>query len=333
MAEPTFLADLVAGTTGGICGIVVGQPADTVKVRMQTQTSVTQMAKTPIQVAQSLMRREGIAGFFRGIVAPVATNAPINATVFVVYGGILRFIEKRVAFDQQLNPGWHFGAGAAAGLVQSVFACPGELLKIKQQVYANTRNAATAIKNATSTSLTASNFNLRAGAAVRSTSSIASNAIVNAAVEPSTWKVATEAVQVNGLRRGLFQGWWLTCARDVPAFGLYFASYEVSKRYLLQDRNWQLEYASLVSGAVAGIVPWALLHPIDVLKSCRQTQCTRTSRWAESLTGTLALANKRYQAHGWRFFLRGITPAVLRAAPVNAVTFSVYEQVMLVMKN
>ena len=321
------MADLIAGTTGGICGIVVGQPADTVKVRMQTQAA--NITKGPLQVASSLMRREGISGFFRGMAAPVATNAPINATVFVVYGGILRFIEQRVSFEQQLHPGWHFTAGAAAGLIQCVFACPGELLKIKQQVYSNGRSAATSTFAATSSVL--SSTRLRAGGTIRASSSAAGNALAQAA-EPSTWKVATEAVQVNGLRRGLFQGIWLTAARDVPAFGLYFASYEVSKRHLLQERNWELPYASLVSGAVAGIVPWALLHPIDVLKSCRQTQCTTTSRWSESLCGTVALAKKRYQSHGWRFFLRGITPAVLRAAPVNAVTFSVYEQVMLVMK-
>jgi hypothetical protein len=285
MAE--FVKDLVAGTTGGVCGIVVGQPADTVKVRVQTALNKT---KTALQVVTQLLRREGVAGFFRGMAAPVATNAPINAAVFVTYGGILRSIEG-TGVSSEPQSIHHFAAGAAAGLVQSVFACPGELLKIKQQIH-TTGNAQTKIR-----------------------------------VVPSAWQVACKSVQQMGVYRGLFQGWWLTCARDVPAFGLYFASYEASKQHLL-SQQCSLPVASLASGAVAGMLAWGLFHPIDVLKSCRQGECGLKSKWAEGAQSTWQIARHSYQAHGWRFFVRGIVPSVLRAAPVNAVTFCVYEQVM-----
>jgi len=213
----------------------------------------------------------------------------------------LRYIEKtRPISAEPLQPSHHFAAGAVAGLVQSVFACPGELLKIKQQVYKDT---------------TKPGFRGSGPAAI-----------------PSAWRVASQAVQQVGLYRGLFQGWWLTCARDVPAFGLYFASYEASKQYLLSSQ-WSLPMASLASGAIAGVGAWGLFHPIDVLKSCRQMECSAKSKWAEGSVATWEIAKQRYRAHGWKFFFRGITPSVLRAAPVNAVTFAVYEQVMAMQKS
>jgi hypothetical protein len=296
MAETTFAMDLVAGTTGGVCGIVVGQPADTVKVRVQTALDKT---KTASSVFMQLLRREGPAGFFRGMAAPLAANAPINACVFVTYGGILRYLETGgiKGISEPLQSQHHFAAGAAAGLIQSVFACPGELLKIKQQIHTTT----------------------------------GAKSSLGGRIVPSAWQVATKAVRQVGVYRGLFQGWWLTCARDVPAFGCYFAAYELSKQHML-SKEWSLPVASLASGAVAGMAAWGLFHPIDVLKSCRQGECAIKSKWAEGAQSTWQIAKQCYREHGWRFFVRGITPSVLRAAPVNAVTFCVYEQVMALQK-
>ena len=57
-----------------------------------------------------------------------------------------------------------------------------------------------------------------------------------------------------------------------------------------------------------------------------------TSKWAEGAQSTWQIAKQCYRAHGWRFFIRGYGPSVLRAVPVNAVTFAVYEQVMAIQK-
>jgi solute carrier family 25 carnitine/acylcarnitine transporter 20/29 len=312
MAANNFCSDLIAGTAGGVCGIVVGQPADTVKVRLQTQSA--QSSKTAVDVASGIFRSDGFRGFFRGLVAPVLTNAPINATTFVIYGSVIRHFDKP---SGSLNPGHHFLAGSAAGLMQCVFACPGELLKIKQQAADSVLKAPRGSVHTTPKPL-------------------------------STLALAKQVVRAHGVARGLFQGWFLTCARDVPSFGLYFSSYEVSKRYL-ESRAWSLPAASLASGAVAGVVPWFLTHPIDVLKSCRQSARTCIKYhasekgvatikdpahgcvWQEGPSSTWAIARSRYRIHGWRFFTRGLTPSILRAVPVNAVTFAVYEQVILLL--
>ena len=56
MAEETsFFMDLVAGTVGGVAGIIVGQPADTIKVR--TQGTIN---SGPVAIATQVLRLERI---------------------------------------------------------------------------------------------------------------------------------------------------------------------------------------------------------------------------------------------------------------------------------
>ena len=78
----------------------------------------------------------------------------------------------------------------------------------------------------------------------------------------------------------LFQGWWSTFLREVPAFGLYFASYDYMKdaclAYLSKGDSVAEEaagmntsnawLASALAGGSAGCLTWAFVYPIDVIK-------------------------------------------------------------------
>ena len=75
-----------------MAGIVAGQPADTVKVRQQT--SLLSPPPASLRIARDMLLKEGPLSFFRGMVAPLIANAPINALIFTVYGGIIRSIEQ-----------------------------------------------------------------------------------------------------------------------------------------------------------------------------------------------------------------------------------------------
>jgi solute carrier family 25 carnitine/acylcarnitine transporter 20/29 len=70
---------------------------------------------------------------------------------------------------------------------------------------------------------------------------------------------------------------------------------------------------------------FALLHPVDVIKSCRQMQPSGTTAPASRMYSIVAT---NLAAEGPRFFARGLVPSVLRAGPVNAVVFVVYERIM-----
>ena len=123
-----------------------------------------------------------------------------------------------------------------------------------------------------------------------------------------------------GLRNGLFKGWAITTVRDVPSFGVYFYTYEVCKQYMTGgDKEAENNFTLMMAGGLAGTASWACLYPIDVLKSCVQSQSVECSQ------SSFQVARQYYQTHGARFFFNGLGATLVRAFPVSAVTFWVYE--------
>ena len=70
--------------------------------------------------------------------------------------------------------------------------------------------------------------------------------------------------------RGMFRGMGAGIARDSPANGVYFLSYQIVLRHILGDGKepadvWPVEVA--LAGGTAGVMYWLSAIPIDVLKS------------------------------------------------------------------
>ena len=79
MTDFAAVKDFVAGAFSGAMGCLVGQPMDTVKVRMQTLTGLSSSRATASVVAMETLRHEGVRGFFRGLTSPMAlTSAPFS---------------------------------------------------------------------------------------------------------------------------------------------------------------------------------------------------------------------------------------------------------------
>ncbi|CAI5706902.1 hypothetical protein KXD40_006059 [Peronospora effusa] len=124
--------------------------------------------------------------------------------------------------------------------------------------------------------------------------------------------------------RTLFKGWQVCLLRDVPAFGAYFCGYEATKRALTKGQNEnETDLKLMMAGGIAGMFSWIVSMPQDVVKSCVQSQ---------SLDGKqlsmMEMARTRMQQEGPRFFFKGFSATMLRAFPVSAVTFLVYEKTM-----
>ena len=108
--------DFVAGWLGGSAGIVVGHPADTVKVVQQVlllkslsfpficcaliakpnhRYAIVQHAQAGggrgiLATIHNLWRTEGVRrGFFKGMLYPIVSNGAINSIFFGVYGSLL----------------------------------------------------------------------------------------------------------------------------------------------------------------------------------------------------------------------------------------------------
>lgn len=132
--------------------------------------------------------------------------------------------------------------------------------------------------------------------------------------------------------RGLYLGGAITSVRDSFGFAWYFWSYELSKRLLLsrQADPFLEPKASdiLIAGGIAGVVTWASIFPLDVIKTRIQTQAPA----ANDLTAPLLaqgdsrpvqksswqIARDIARAEGISGFYRGLGVCSLRAFIVNA---------------
>lgn len=118
-----------------------------------------------------------------------------------------------------------------------------------------------------------------------------------------------QTIKEIGISR-LYHGFTSTCSRNGLALGLYFVSYDFTKKRI------QNEYlASLAGGAVAGFTCWAPIYPIDCMKSRIQADTSYKTNLRSFIK------NKDMRANLWR----GFTPCIIRSIIVNPFIFFTYE--------
>lgn len=83
--------DFVAGCLGGVGGLVVGHPFDTVKVMMQTHGGKNPAFNSTINVFKTILKQNGIKnGIYAGLTSPLWGIAGINAIIFGTYANLKR---------------------------------------------------------------------------------------------------------------------------------------------------------------------------------------------------------------------------------------------------
>lgn len=326
--------DFVGGCVSGCAGIFVGQPFDTVKVRLQTQSmgastvgsdgkfilSVAPGASKTIYPTASacavgIVTKEGPLALFKGMSTPIASAALINAITFGAYAQSQRLVASYGLGGSGRNESdtkgdaagparegvssaglvWSWLGGSFAGLCQSAIVIPTETIKVKLQV--------------------------QVGA-------LGSDALrYSGAID-----CAAKVVRAEGLA-GLFRGTTATVFRETPAFGLYFACYEGTKDWLERRWCWGQQASSFGAGGIAGTLSWVSIYPFDVVKSVQQASTDPMDPYSRSM---ITCFRSLYREAGGgvpgvsRFF-RGVGTTVVRAFPVNAVIFPVYEWTVKIM--
>jgi len=292
--------DLFAGTIAGVSALTVGFPFDTVKVRFQDPKNTGRYRST-LHALTSIIRNEGAHTLFRGITSPLITTAPLNGLVFASY----RFFMRAQLSDANANPNLAqiALAGAATGVVGSLISTPTELIKVHQQLLTD--------RTPSSKPLTAA-------------------------------EVAKSVFRQHGLK-GLYRGITATAFRD-SGYGAYFAAYEATLMYFppaapdaaTHDRTNLASEADtsiathswttlLLAGGFAGIAGWIVTFPFDVVK----TRIQSTPLTPENLyRNTLSTIYYSFRQEGVRVFFRGLMPTIIRAVPVNMVTFGTFEAVV-----
>jgi len=289
-------ADFWAGYISGAAGILIGNPLDLIKVRLQAGTS------SLTSIPSSYTSQFSSAGsLIRGATAPILGYGALNALLFVTYNRTSALLNSSTTgAPPNLWTTWL--AGAIGGLATWVVSTPTELIKCRVQI---------------------------------STSS-------NAA---SSWGITKQILRTEGIR-GLYFGGVVTALRDSIGYGFYFWSYELSTQLMIsrmRERGSDTQEAAkvLLCGGLAGVVTWASIFPLDVIKTRVQTQITADSTTAPLLgpavstdgperrrLGAVEVARNAYRTEGPGVFFRGLMVCSTRAFIVNAVQWAVYEWTM-----
>lgn len=284
--------DLTAGSIGGAAQLISGHPFDTIKVKLQSQPAP--LPGQPLKYAGAMdafkqtLAAEGSRGLYKGMGAPLATVAALNAVIFTVRGQLEALL--RPAPGSLLTVNQQVICGAGAGVAVSFLACPTELIKCRLQAQSAMSNSATG------------------AASVKYRGPL---------------EVAKHVLRFEGGARGLFKGLIPTLGREVPGNAAMFGVYEALKQYLAgsQDTSDLGTGSLILAGGLAGASFWALVYPTDVVKSVIQVDNYKNPKFH----GSIDAFRKILTREGVKGVYKGFGPAMARSVAANAACFLAYE--------
>jgi solute carrier family 25 carnitine/acylcarnitine transporter 20/29 len=135
---------LVTGIQYGITIVVVGQPFDTVKTKMQAQEEYKN--KTLTQSMKEIFKKEGIKGFYRGGTSIVIGSSLYRSTQLSVFEAVHSRFDKKNLKNKNYEKFFTYviphtmglemrtvAAGFACGIGRAVVECPFEFIKVRKQ--------------------------------------------------------------------------------------------------------------------------------------------------------------------------------------------------------
>ncbi|KAI0381332.1 mitochondrial carrier [Hypomontagnella monticulosa] len=280
--------DLFAGAAGGVAQVLIGQPFDIVKVRLQTTTAYS----SALNAATSIYAKEGPLAFYKGTLTPLLGIGACVSIQFGAFGWARRYFENANASSLSAAPkdltyGQYFAAGAFAGVANSVISGPIEHVRIRLQTQPH-------------------------GAARLYSGPLDCVRVLSR--------------QGGGVLRGLYRGEAVTIWREAAAYGVWFLSFEYMMAADAARNRVRREeipsYKVALYGGLAGEALWLASYPFDVVKSKMQTDGFGADMKYRTMRDCFA---QTWRAEGMRGFWKGIAPTLLRAMPVSAGTFAVVE--------
>lgn len=291
--------------------VLIGQPFDLVKVRLQAASTNTGGApSTPLSVFKQTLTQEGPLAFYKGTLAPLLGVGACVSVQFYAFHEAKRFFQGQNQKEGEANVKTTalgltypqiYAAGAAAGIANTPLTSPIEQVRILLQTQRSTKD----------------------GSGAR-------------------WNGPRDVVKDLKANRALFRGSGVTVLREAQAYGVWFATYEYVIAALVDrlqrvrndpslTRNDLPTPYLLGAGAVAGEALWLASYPLDVVKS--RVQADGLASAGESRYGGSAIraAQDVWRTQGIRGFWRGIVPTLLRAIPASSGTFAAVELTLRVL--
>lgn len=321
--------DVVFGSTAGIMGKFIEYPFDTVKVRLQSQTTSPlgpNRLHGPLDAfAAAWHSTEGpLKSLYRGISAPLFGAAVETSSLFFSYRIVQDILVATLPSNRALNtqngdakPHLPFSAllfaGAASGAFTSLLLTPIELIKCKMQVPFTPAHLGSELGYMTPKLL-------------------------------GPFQLIKQVFKTQGVL-GFWRGQLGTLIRETGGSAAWFGSYEGVKilfeRYnivkLRADQQHTVVSQTLIpasstislsqqvlAGAAAGISYNFFFYPADTIKSRMQTEDAAVA--GSRQTTFLKTGTELWRQQGLKGFYRGCGITVFRAAPSSAIIFSIYEE-------
>ncbi|KFM79934.1 Mitochondrial ornithine transporter 1, partial [Stegodyphus mimosarum] len=240
----TAAVDLTAGSAGGAACVLVGQPLDTVKVKMQT---FPHLYRNSFVCFKQTFVSEHIRGLYAGTVPALVANIAENSVLFCAYGVCQKAVNLVAKKDDimNLNPLENAAAGCLGAFFSSFSLCPTELIKCR----------------------------LQANREVQAAKSVSKQVFIG------PWKLTKQIFKEEGVL-GFFRGFGATVIREMPGYFFFFGSYELARELFTPKGKTKDDIGllrTIIAGGIGGVSFWVAIFPADVIKSRMQISATTDS--------------------------------------------------------
>lgn len=273
---------------------LVCHPLDTIKVRMQLSRRARQPGAPKrgfIKTGAEIVRKETPLGLYKGLGAVLTGIVPKMAIRFTSFEAYKQGLAD--SSTGSVSGKATFLAGLAAGVTEAVaVVTPMEVIKIRLQ---------------------------------------AQHHSMADPLDIPKYRNAAHALYTVVREEGpgaLYRGVSLTALRQGSNQAVNFTAYSYFKDWLKAFQpqyegtnlpSWQTTLIGLVSGAMGPLSN----APIDTIKT--RLQKTPAEPGTSAWTRIVRIASDMFKQEGFHAFYKGITPRIMRVAPGQAVTFTVYE--------
>lgn len=270
-------------------GVAAGALGAVVGFPLDTSKTRTQSSATRLSTVQALRdnwAEGGVRALFKGAAAPVFSQTVFTALHFGVYDSVRVRLRGSLLAPRGVDvPASVAVAGAAAGAAILPFNVPFEIVKVRAQM------------------------DNVSGKRFRNSLDVLRDVV--------------RQLGLSGLFRGSTTQFWREIGYGVVYFSSYLALADAIRAQFPHSHAAHL-LATPAAGGVAGALAWAVVFPVDVVKTRIQIRNDKVS--------ALAVAKQVYASLGVRGFYQGLVACSVRALVVHAVRFSAFEVALSVSK-
>lgn len=287
----------IAGAASGFITRFLCQPLDVIKIRFQLQVEPISRSKyrSMSQAFMLILREEGPGALWKGHIPAQLLSVVYGMTQFYSYNIFVKMLQRVPQVEDWYNT-MNFVAGAGAGSVGTIISFPFDTIR---------------------TRLVAQSSN---------------HQVYNGILHSCSLILRQESPRV------FFSGLLPTLLQIAPHTGLQFAFYKLFtgfyKRYTSSTET--NIYNSMLSGSIAGLMAKSIVYPFDLTRKRLQIQGFQHGRKGFGkffqCNGLLDCLTVTVKEEGMRGLFKGLVPSQVKAVTTSALHFTVYEQVLLLLK-